>query len=367
MKLLVFPRDTNPYQELLYSELRTLGVRVRYLGQWTPSHTLNLLLLPVESVLARMLGWRVIHLHWIAPMSLPGQNRFRAMRRAARVLLAVWLWACRRTRIYIVWTAHNVLPHEPVFDDDVAARRILVSASDLVIAHSAAALSQLAAIGAVPRRGAVIPHGPFAPARPVGSLRTPGAHEGPRRLLFVGHLKSYKGVPDLLTAFTSLGDRVPVQLTVAGRCTEPDLRVRLDELGTRPNVSAVIGDGLLPSDRLTDLLSEADIVVLPFRRITTSGSAILALSHGRPVLIPDLPGLADIPDAAAIRYDGTIAGLRAAIVKTAELTRSELAARSAAALAHAYRVSWREIARQTRDEIDAIQSSSSPGNSRSAA
>ena len=48
MRILVLPRDQNPYQALLYGEMRRLGVQVSYIGQLTPSRTLNLLLLPVE-------------------------------------------------------------------------------------------------------------------------------------------------------------------------------------------------------------------------------------------------------------------------------------------------------------------------------
>jgi len=49
MRILVFPRDDlNPYQRLLYDEMGRLGARVTYLGRLTPSHTLNLLLLPAE-------------------------------------------------------------------------------------------------------------------------------------------------------------------------------------------------------------------------------------------------------------------------------------------------------------------------------
>ena len=61
----------------------------------------------------------------------------------------------------LVWTAHNVLPLAPVFADDLRARRRLVAACDLVIAHSKATLDQLADQGIVPRRSAIIPHGPF--------------------------------------------------------------------------------------------------------------------------------------------------------------------------------------------------------------
>ena len=66
MKVLVFPRDDlNPYQRLLYGEMRSLGTTGTYLGRMTPSHTLNLLLLPAELAVQRASGARLVHLHWV--------------------------------------------------------------------------------------------------------------------------------------------------------------------------------------------------------------------------------------------------------------------------------------------------------------
>ena len=82
IRMLVLPRDPNPYQGLLYGALGRLGVRVRYLGELTRSHTVNLLLLPAELAWHRMAGARVVHLHWVsATFTLPGARRFPVLRR----------------------------------------------------------------------------------------------------------------------------------------------------------------------------------------------------------------------------------------------------------------------------------------------
>ena len=139
MRVLVIPRDPSPYQRLLYGEMQRLGVQVTYIGQLTPSHTLNLLLLPLEVVARRIAGARLIHLHWVFAFGLPGARRFPILQRVAYVWFLVWLRICRMLGMHLVWTAHNVLPHAPVFADDVSARRALVEASDLVLAHSPSA------------------------------------------------------------------------------------------------------------------------------------------------------------------------------------------------------------------------------------
>jgi glycosyltransferase involved in cell wall biosynthesis len=354
MKLLVFPRDVNPYQELLYGEMRRLGVKVTYLGQHTPSHGLNVLLLPVETAIRRLFGARLLHMHWVSPFILPGARRLKFMRRMSQVWFMLWLRTSRILGVRLIWTAHNVLPHDPVFSDDVVARRNLVSVSDLVLLHSNVTLASLAEIGALPSKSMVIPHGPFAPVRPAATLRVPGSDGGPCRFLFVGRVKRYKGVSDLLDAFNAMPKGISAQLTIAGQCDEPDLLARLLGFVQRPDISIVVGPERLSEERITDLLDAADVVVLPFRRITTSGSAILALSHGRPLILPDKADVGDLLGAAAIRYDGSVGGLSAALADTAATDKVKIAAMSRAALEYAYRVSWQQIAEQTKSAMTGL-------------
>jgi glycosyltransferase involved in cell wall biosynthesis len=352
MRILVYPRDDqNPYQRMLYGEMRRLGARISYLGQPTASHTLNLLLLPAELVAQRAAGARLVHIHWLYRFGLPGTGRFPALRWLSQAWLTVWLWTARRLGLRLVWTVHNVLPHTQVFADDVRARRTLVGACDLVLAHFPAALGELAALGAVPRRSAVIPHGPMPASCPAASLRTPGSGDGPRQFLFFGQVHEYKGVEDLLAAFLTLPAGAAAHLTVAGQCHDPELRSRLDTLARGCGERVTLRLERVPDDEVTPLMAAADVVVLPYRRITTSGSAILALAHGRPLLVPDVAGLTGLSRQAIVTYDRTREGLVAALIR---LTRTEgpaLAGMSAAASACVSNLSWHDIAVQTMTEM----------------
>jgi beta-1,4-mannosyltransferase len=354
MKVLVLPRDANPYQSLLYGEMRRLGVQVIYLGELTPIQTLNLLLLPLEIAARRLAGARVLHLHWVFAFSLPGARSFPAMRWVAQAWFLVVLRVCRMFGAHLVWTAHNVLPHEPVFADDVAARRALVEASDLVLVHSQATLDELAALGAVPRRNAVIRHGPISSSLAAGSLRTPGVGDRPREFLFFGRIREYKGVDDLLAAFLAMPDDIAAHLTIAGQCDDPKLRSLLHAFARRGGARLRLRLEYVPGDEVAQLLGAADVVVLPFRRVSTSGSAMLALSHGRPLIVPDLAGLTDLPDQAVLRYDGEVAGLTDALVRLACAADETLAAMSAAARSYASQATWQEIAERTVSEMYSV-------------
>ena len=348
MRILALPRNrTNPYQELLYGELRQRGVDVTYIGSLTPSYTVNQLLLPLEVVARRLAGARLVHLHWVYDFAPRNGSRHPLLSRAAQAWFGLWLRTLRTAGLRLAWTAHNVLPLAPVFADDLGARRRLVSQCDLVIAHSQATVDALTGLGMAPRRAVVIPHGPFLPALRPGGRQAPADASGPRRLLFFGNIQEYKGVDILLTAFAALPADLGVRLTVAGRCDDRALREQLTELAGRSPGRVDLSFERLPDDELTRLIAQADIAVLPFRRSTTSGSAVLALCHDRPVIVPDLPALAELPDEAVFRYDGTVQGLTRALTEAVVADSATLARMSAAAHAYGASLSWGEIAEQT--------------------
>ena len=339
---------------MLYGEMERLGVQAIYMGELTPIGTLNFLLMPLEVTARRIAGVRIFHLHWVFTFLLPGAKRFPVMRWVAQIWFLVLLRTCRMIGMHLVWTAHNVLPHEQVFGDDVSARRALVASSDLVLAHSQSTLDELAALGAVVRRSAIIRHGPFGSIPSAESLRSPGSSGGPRRFLFFGYVREYKGVDDLLAAFAALPDGVAAHLTVAGQCDDPSLESRLRELARRCGSNILLRLEHVPGDEVSQLLAAADVVVLPFRRTSTSGSAMLALSHGRPLIVPNLAGLADLPDQAVLRYGGGVTALAAALERLACTDDETLAAMSAAARGYAFQTTWQGIAERTMAEMVTI-------------
>jgi glycosyltransferase involved in cell wall biosynthesis len=352
MKMLALPRDPNPYQNLLYSEIEHLGLKVIYIGDLTPSHTLNLLLLPFEMLARRIAGARVVHLHWVFAFNFPGAQRFSCVRWLSYFWFIGWLRTCQALRMRLVWTAHNVLPHKQVFPNDISARRALTRACGLVIAHSQTTFTELAALGCTVQNQAIIPHGPVAPKR-CAHLRVPGTGTEHRKFLFLGRILEYKGVEDLLTAFGTILNETKATLAVVGQCDDPALRSLLGSLAPKDTKRVSLRLEWVAEEELTDLLAAADILVLPFRKVTTSGSAMLALSHGRPLVIPNLAALTNIPEQAVFRYENGVPGLTKALKQAAQVDSQTLATMSNAALTYSSDTTWREIAKKTVDEMTA--------------
>ena len=348
MKILILPKEiNNPYQSLLYDEMKSLGARVTYAQQLTSSKTLNQLLLPIETVARRITGTRVVHLHWTYGFGLYGSSRYLFLRKISQYYFYGWLWVVRISGMRLVWTAHNVLPHGQVFADDLAARKRLVAATDLVISHSRATLAGLAELGIVPHKSVVIPHGPYEVTQEREGLRAPASTPGPRKFLFFGRVDPYKGVDTLLKAFAELPSELDAQIAVFGECSDSSLKASLSDLARRSQRPVELRFERIPDEEVSQVLASADAMVAPYRRITTSGTALLALSHGRPLVAPDLPGLAELPGEAIIRYDKTVQGLTDALADLIRADSDVYAKMSAAGYSYCASISWESIARLT--------------------
>jgi glycosyltransferase involved in cell wall biosynthesis len=101
-----------------------------------------------------------------------------------------------------------------------------------------------------------------------------------------------------------------------------------------------------PNEDFQLYLNAADVVVLPFLEVLTSGSAITALSFGRPVIAPATGCLPELlVEGAGIVYEsGTPGALQQAME---EFRWRDVAACGRAAYRRARSLSWEPIARQT--------------------
>jgi glycosyltransferase involved in cell wall biosynthesis len=156
------------------------------------------------------------------------------------------------------------------------------------------AISSAYPLGIAPVR--VIRHGPYdhlsrAPHPP----RAPASDGGPLRLLYLGLVRPFKGVEDLVEAFSGL-DREQAErfrLTIVGetwegwtalaeaiaRSRHADLIDRVDRYVTDAELSAYFG--------------QADAVALPYHRSSASGPLQIAMSAGLPVVVTAVGGLVE--------------------------------------------------------------------------
>lgn len=143
---------------------------------------------------AALLGkYDVFHVHW-PEMLIRGTNRLQSFLR--RRALDCVILRSRIRRIPIVRTAHNVIPHEP---GDGAEARSLARCDSATTA--AIRLNEQTVVD-YGRLVMTIPHGHYRPRFDV--LPRSGQLRG--RLLFIGIVRPYKGVLDLVAAFRATRD-----------------------------------------------------------------------------------------------------------------------------------------------------------------
>jgi glycosyltransferase involved in cell wall biosynthesis len=162
--------------------------------------------------------------------------------------------------------------------------------SDVVFVHSHSAIEPVARQFDLPReRIHVVPHPRYTAPEAGAATRAEarqnlGMDEGVTTFAFVGNVRPYKGVEELLDAFGRVDD-ADCRLHVIGGPIDETYGRRIAELISRDPRAAARLERV--EDRLLhDALLAADAVVLPYRSILTSGALVLAMSAGRAVIGP---------------------------------------------------------------------------------
>ncbi len=331
----------NPYQRLLARHLADRGVDVRRARWRRVRHPWKIRREQVD----------VVHLHAAARFhSTP--SAWVAAGRAVWALAALAVLRLSGTRI--VWTAHDLQDHDLRHPRiDAAFVRGLARLAHVIVTHGETARRLLRNRYRLREdtRIVVIPHGPFdgyAPSgEPRGRLRERGgASDGSVVFLFLGAIREYKGVEDLLEAFARVEDRA-ARLWIRGRVRDPELARRLaKQAAADPRVDFV--DGFVADADVADTVLASDVVVAPYRRVLTSGSVVLGTGLGRPCIAPELGGIPDVLDSSCGWVYGPFdADALTAALDDALARRDELPAMGERARERAHRTDWPAIAEMT--------------------
>lgn len=246
---------TNPYITQLFHALNERAHVVPYR--------------PAAALFGR---YDVVHLHW--PELLVGGHNWRG-RTVRRAITSLLLLRWRLTRVPIVRTVHNLERPTNIndFDNRVLDRLDRMTTLDIRLNDH------------TPQRdgipGVTIEHGHYRDwFAPFGTQ--PAV---PGRVGYVGLIRRYKGVEDLVAAFTRLDDPA-LSLHIAGKPSSSELVEALHEaVGGDERVT--LDPRFLDDAELVHAMTSAELIVLPYRHMHNSGTALAALSVDRPVLVPD--------------------------------------------------------------------------------
>ncbi|SDR81840.1 glycosyltransferase [Agrococcus carbonis] len=328
MRVVVFPAyRENPFLGMM------LGAAEREGAEIVDARTLD----ELEAALAERPAETVLHMHWTNPIAQSTNNPVVAARNAGRFRRMVRGAKQRGARV--VWTVHNVLPHGAKHARvERGVHRFLAEAADRIHVMHPGTAALAAPHYALPgERIRHIPHPSYAGAVPPAVDRIAARERlaiEPEALavLFLGQMRAYKGVLDLIDAAGRAAAQRPLVLLLAGNAT-PDETAAIDAaLAAHPRLRAVRHLRFVDHAELPGWFAAADVVALPYRRILNSGSVLLAATYGVPALLPREAHLeADYGDQAWVTLFDGAEGLERAL----EQARVDDGAARAAALADA--------------------------------
>jgi glycosyltransferase involved in cell wall biosynthesis len=162
-------------------------------------------------------------------------------------------------------------------------------------------------------------------------------------LLFFGTIRPYKGLEDLIEAFERLvedaDDDVDYRLTVVGETWE-GWTGPVTSIGRSPHRHRITFVNRYVTDEEVDqAFRAADLVVLPYRRSSTSGPLMVAMSYGLPVVVTAVGGLPEAVEG----YSGAVQVEPASVDRLADgIRKAELLI----GVRHRAGRSWRDVADQ---------------------
>lgn len=286
MKVIAWPaysyRDRNPYTALLYESLSQIpGVTIAEFRH-------------KQALLQR---YDVLHVHW-PDIILKESNRLVAYFYVLKFMALVKIAKARGTKL--IWTMHNLKSHERYFPGlEKFYSNWFIQAVDgaIALSHSSAELAKSYYPQLQKKPIAITPHGHYRSVYPNTISRAAarqgfGYKDNEIVLLFLGQIRPYKNLIRLIQTFRDLPER-QIRLLIAGKPDTDGLRAEILK-NCQGDERIQVHLEFIRDQEIQNFLHASDLVVLPYKDILNSGSAILSLSFGKPVLVPEKGSMSEL-------------------------------------------------------------------------
>lgn len=225
----------------------------------------------------------IIHVQWLPMLEfgVPGEMGF--------------LKLAKKRGIKLVYTVHNVLPH----DSELNVRGEFGKAytqMDALICHTTESRDRLVEEFRIEKEKIrIIPHGPlfheYQRMDRQEAKSALGLESEECVVLYQGAMRPYKGVEFLLEAWKGVhANNAKAKLVVAGTGDKSYLeviRAKVETLGIKSSVKLNLHH--ISTEDVPIYYQACDIAVYPHKEITQSGALMTGIAFGRPVVATDLP------------------------------------------------------------------------------
>jgi glycosyltransferase involved in cell wall biosynthesis len=341
-------RDGNPYQQLLADSVARAGIESTFVTDYYRG-------LPVyRDWRANGRGTQIYHLHWLSNY-IRFEDYPRKLFYTLKLLLDLRLLRAKGVRI--VWTVHNLVSHEARYArlEKWTSRKVAGFADGLIVHSESARRAASETYGIPPEAFTVIPHGHYQsvyeepPSRTDArnQLELPVEKDAPVVLCF-GFMRPYKGIEDLIRAWKRIAKTSNAHLVIAGKAIDENYLQQLEDLaGDDPSIRLI--EGYVDPAMVPVYFAAADVAALPFRKILTSGSLLLALGFGKPVIVPRVALTEEVLEGCPSFYFVPGSGDQGLENALREALATELPGAREAVLERARSFDWDHIGQLTAD------------------
>lgn len=279
----------NPYQRLITAAIEGAGNRVNRIppSKWWPLQK------AVSS------DCELLHLDW--PHDWYNGRNF-ALQTLKTVMYRGGLKSLRKKPV--IWTAHNLVAHDSSNSQrEQKLIQLLINECRGIMVMSDTARDELYQHYKVPSHTEVrkIYHGHY-----IDCYKNEVSREEARKrlnidqkafvYLAIGSIQPYKGHRDLIDSFSSTAKSEDI-LLIAGGGNQHFLKqiedhASMQQSKTKGTIRLI--PNFVPDNEFQYFFNAADVSVFPFRKVLNSGSVMLAMSFGSPIIAPRLGSIPEV-------------------------------------------------------------------------
>lgn len=195
------------------------------------------------------------------------------------------------TKTKMVWTLHNIMPHNSRYDFlDKYIRSFFINKCHWVRVFSKDTVMKLSKVLRLKNiQFKVVPEGDYQSVYRNNQSREKsreilGLDDNSKVLLFLGFIRPYKGLEKLIEVFDSL-NLENTKLIIAGLARD---NIYLEYLKKKANKNKQIYffDKFIKDNDLQTYFKASDLVILPFDKVENSGSVIMAMGFSKAIIAP---------------------------------------------------------------------------------
>jgi beta-1,4-mannosyltransferase len=237
-----------------------------------------------------------LHIHWLGNIIKNSENVEEAKERVNDFMAL--LDKMKINGLKILWTVHNTLPHDAEFvEQQVILRKGLIERCDVIHIMNDETISIASEYFDLPIDKVVsTPHCSYEGYYPDFTTRDDARHQlnldrEAFIFLFFGSIQRYKGVEEMIEAFSVLQQEtdVNIKLVISGKVSDREFEEELLSLISKDNDIHYFRNKI-PVDEVQYHFRSADVCICPYRATLNSGVAHLAHTFGVPVIGPDIGG-----------------------------------------------------------------------------